>query len=171
MTRILIFNYTNSRSGDHFLGTIRTKLTDQLRIHCREDQPEHFFDQVIFCTNVTYAGGHFNSGESIVAYGSWPDQTINSDLATQAMPKGDLEELKTQHQLAVAWSKLYPSYPPDCIHVLPSVEHAVKDVEASKSNSDNRTQVLVTGSLHLVGGVIEVAGLSEVALRTSSYLP
>jgi len=145
--RILIFNCTSGRSGDDFLGTIRNKLTDQLRIHCREDQPEYFFDQVIFCTNVTYAEGHFKS-----------------DLATLAMPQSDLEELKTQHQLAAVWSKLHPSYPLDCIHVLPSVEHAVKEVEASKSNSDNLTQVLVTGSLHLVGGLIEVAGLSEVAL-------
>jgi folylpolyglutamate synthase len=80
------------------------------------------------------------------------------------MPQSDLEELKTQHQLAAVWSKLHPGYPLDCIHVLPSVEHAVKEVEASKSNSDNRTQVLVTGSLHLVGGLIEVAGLLEVAL-------
>ena len=165
MTRILIFNCTSGRSGDSFLGTIQNKLTDQLRIHCRDDQPEYFFNQVIFCSNVTYAGGHFKSGESIITrMESWPDQTINSDLATLAMPKSDLEELKTQHQLSVAWSKLCPSYPPDCIHVLPSVEHAVKEVEASKSNSDNQTQVLVTGSLHLVGGVIEVAGLSEVAL-------
>lgn len=147
VTRFLIFNCTSGRSGDDFLGKIQNKLTDQLRIHGREDQPEYFFDQVIFCTNVTYAGGHFKS-----------------DLATLAIPDSDLEELKTQHHLAVAWSKLYPSYPPDCIHVLPSVEHAVKKVEASKSDSDNRTQVLVTGSLHLVGGVIEAAGLSEVAL-------
>jgi folylpolyglutamate synthase len=58
-----------------------------------------------------------------------------------------------------------PAFPKSAIHVLPSIEHAVSIIrELSKDNADASLHVLVTGSLHLVGGVIEVGGLSEVAL-------
>lgn len=55
-------------------------------------------------------------------------------------------------------------FPSDHIHVLPSIEHAVKVVEAIQLERSEVAKVLVTGSLHLVGGLIEVAGLSEAAL-------
>ena len=45
--------------------------------------------------------------------------------------------------------------------MLPSIEHAlrvVRDIDGFP------VHVLVTGSLHLIGGVIEVASLSQVAL-------
>lgn len=45
--------------------------------------------------------------------------------------------------------------------MLPSIEHAVKEIEKLQSTS---VKVLVAGSLHLVGGVIEAAGLSDIAL-------
>lgn len=73
--------------------------------------------------------------------------------------ENDLAHLKTQREIAEAWSQLLPSYPSSKIHVLASVEAAVKVV---RKYDDVR--VLVCGSLHLVGGVIEVAALSEVAL-------
>lgn len=73
--------------------------------------------------------------------------------------------LKTQHELATAWLSLIPSFPRDNVHVLPSIEHAVRLVRSLSLETDVRqTEVLVAGSLHLVGGVIEVADLSEVAL-------
>lgn len=40
----------------------------------------------------------------------------------------------------------------------------MKEIEKIESNSSERTKVLVAGSLHLVGGVVEVAGLSAAAL-------
>ena len=40
----------------------------------------------------------------------------------------------------------------------------MRELERISTLSLKPVQVLVTGSLHLVGGVIEVAGLSEVAL-------
>ncbi|KDQ64642.1 hypothetical protein JAAARDRAFT_28281 [Jaapia argillacea MUCL 33604] len=148
-TRVLIFNCTHGRSGPAFLGGILAKIAAQLKLHGREDEKvETFFDTVIFCANVTYADGGFKS-----------------DLTAIAIPDGDLAQLKTQTELASAWRSLVPSFPTPNIHVLPSIEHAVKVVRQLESNAqDLPVAALVTGSLHLVGGVIEVAGLSDVAL-------
>ncbi len=88
----------------------------------------------------------------------------STDLTTKALTDDDLLHLKTQHGLANAWSALLPSYPKDNIHVLPSIEHAVNVVRKLDASSEKPLDVLVAGSLHLVGGVIEVAGLSDVAL-------
>ncbi|GLB33949.1 hypothetical protein LshimejAT787_0108330 [Lyophyllum shimeji] len=144
-TRVLVFNCTSGRSGSSFLGSMYTTVAAQLRLHQVNEPPEAFFDHVIFCANVTYADGHFKG-----------------DLTTLAIPEDDLAHLKTQHQLASAWSALVPSFPPSHTHVLPSIEHAVHEIE--KIQSSEPVKVLVAGSLHLVGGVIEVAGLSDLAL-------
>ena len=89
------------------------------------------------------------------------------------MAENTVDPLKTQHELADAWSTLAPDYPKENINVLASIEHVVRLVReletTSNSTEDGRItgrpiEVLVTGSLHLVGGVIEVAGLSDVAL-------
>ena len=57
-----------------------------------------------------------------------------------------------------------PEFPKENVHVLPSIEHAVNVVRDLDASGDKAVDVLVAGSLHLVGGVIEVAGLSDVAL-------
>lgn len=146
---MLIFNCTSGRSGTSFLGSIYAKTAAQLKLHKRDDAPESFFDHVIFCTNVTFADGGFKG-----------------DLTTHAIPAADLAELKSQQQLASAWSSLIPTFPTSNIHILPSIEHAVNVIRSLESNSGepNSVHVLVAGSLHLVGGVIEVAGLAGVAL-------
>ena len=69
-----------------------------------------------------------------------------------------------QTQLADAWSSLIPNFPTKNIHVLPSIEHAVRIVRGIESEGNEAVDVLATGSLLLVGGVIEVAGLAGVAL-------
>ena len=83
-----------------------------------------------------------------------------SDLNAVSVSKDDLN---TQQGLAEAWTSLVPTYPKENVHVLPSIEHAV-GVVREEANSGRPVEVLVTGSLHLVGGLIEVAGLSDVAL-------
>ena len=70
--------------------------------------------------------------------------------------------LKTQHQLADAWKSVVPELPKERVQVLPSIEHAVRIVQQLAGESS--VKVLVAGSLHLVGGVIEVANLADVAL-------
>lgn len=87
---------------------------------------------------------------------------FNVDLTTHAISDADLLQLRTQNDLAAAWRSLVTSFPEDHIHVLPSIEHAVNVIR--ELENDNNVDVLVTGSLHLVGGMIEVAGLSEAAL-------
>lgn len=77
----------------------------------------------------------------------------------------DTSLVKVQSALAAAWKSLIPEFPTNNVHVLPSIEHAVRVVrEVKQEGDDGGVDVLVTGSLHLVGGTIEVAGLSSVAL-------
>ncbi|KAJ8086797.1 Folylpolyglutamate synthetase [Marasmius tenuissimus] len=145
--RVLIFNCTSGRSGPSFLTAMHATSGAQLKANHSDIDPESFFDRVIFCTNITYADGKFKG-----------------DLTTVALADDDVKQLKTQNQLADAWLSLLPDFPKDKIHVLPSIEHAISVVRGLESNDSNGVDVLVTGSLHLIGGVIEVAELSEVAL-------
>jgi folylpolyglutamate synthase len=90
---------------------------------------------------------------------------MTSDLTAVSTSEQELVQLNTQKELASAWSKLKPSFPSSHIHILPSIEHAVNLVRELESKSnDADVSVLVTGSLHLVGGLIEAASLSDVAL-------
>jgi folylpolyglutamate synthase len=88
---------------------------------------------------------------------------VSSDLTAVGIPPSDLAHLKTQQELASAWRILHPDFLEQSIHVLPSIEHGIQLVRSLES-VEQEIDVLVTGSLHLVGGVIEVAGLSEAAL-------
>lgn len=87
------------------------------------------------------------------------------DLASVALAKTGLTNLTTQEELGRSWQKLHPKFPASNIHVLPSIQDAI-GVVRSLEESNTAVQVLVCGSLHLVGGVIEVAGLSDVALNS-----
>lgn len=163
-TRFLIFNCTKGRSGLNLISVILDKTKELLLQHDSEEKVESFFDTVIFCSNVTYADGHFKGGE-LVNGSSWFDifDQLSADLTSRSMSTADLEELKKQHELADIWIELLPTFPPDAIHVVASIEHAIQRLQ-KLSNPSDKTSVLVTGSLHLVGGIIEVAGLSPVAL-------
>ncbi|KAG8880255.1 Folylpolyglutamate synthetase [Tulasnella sp. 331] len=150
--RVLIFNCTSGRSGSKFLGTILDGLRSQRKTFAASAdaelvQNEVFFDHVIFCTNVTYADGN-----------------SKSDLANNTVDQKELAELKTQNELADAWISLVPAFPVDMIHVLASVQHAVQVVYDLRSEGNVEVDVLVAGSLHLVGGVIEAASIGDVAL-------
>ncbi|KAM0749236.1 FolC bifunctional protein [Meredithblackwellia eburnea MCA 4105] len=92
------------------------------------------FEKVIFCTNTTYSSG--NSA---------------SDLTSNSVDPNDLASLQTQNDLAAAWRGLAKTHE----SVLPSIEDAVNSVRELEGEWD----VLVTGSLHLVGGVMQVAGV------------
>jgi folylpolyglutamate synthase len=76
-----------------------------------------------------------------------------------------VSNLTTQKELAAAWLSLVSEFPPSHVHVLPSVQHAVEFARSLRGQRKS-LDVLVCGSLHLVGGVIEVADLAEVALRS-----
>ncbi|KAF5321906.1 hypothetical protein D9619_000807 [Psilocybe cf. subviscida] len=144
--RFLVFNCTSGRSGASFLGKVKETIISQLAAYKAQVSEETLFDHVIFCSNVTYADGHFKG-----------------DLTTKALSDTELTQLPTQKALASAWASLFPSFDPTHIHALPSIEHAVKSIESVRTDN-TPAQVLVTGSLHLVGGVVEVAGISDTAL-------
>ncbi|GJJ07490.1 hypothetical protein Clacol_001692 [Clathrus columnatus] len=146
--RVLIFNCTSGRSGSKFLETILQVISARLKARGITISPELIFSRVIFCTNVTYMDGGFKP-----------------DLASAAITKAGLSNLNVQEDLARNWQALLPAFPISDIHVLPSIQNAV-EVIRSLEEPDTDIQVLVCGSLHLVGGVIEVAGLSDVALRS-----
>lgn len=60
--RVLIFNITHGRAGISFLGAMEATIAVQLKLHVQDEDPQAFFDHVIFCTNVTYADGASKSG-------------------------------------------------------------------------------------------------------------
>ena len=86
----------------------------------------------------------------------------------------DVKALTVQYELAAAWQTLSrapnsPISPQTEVQVMPSIQHAVRFAQGqneSTSPGDSASagvDVLVSGSLHLVGGVFEVAQL-EFAL-------
>ena len=80
-------------------------------------------------------------------------------------PESSFANLTTQNELAEAWLSLIPGFSTSHVHVLPSIQHAV-EVARSLQGQRKWLDVLVCGSLHLVGGVIEIADLAEIALRS-----
>ncbi|KAF9782920.1 FolC bifunctional protein [Thelephora terrestris] len=145
--RVLIFNCTGGRSGAILLQSLLRDTGAQLESHKSSEPLSTFFDTVIFCTNVTYADGHFKG-----------------DLTSLQLDTANADPLEIQTQLADAWSSLIPDFPKKDIHILPSIEHAIRVVRGIESGGNEVVDVLATGSLLLVGGVIEVAGLADVAL-------
>ncbi|KAL5508207.1 MET7 [Sanghuangporus vaninii] len=151
--RVFVFNCTSGRNGVSFLKTVLSKAKTQLRLHGDDTLvAERFFDHVIFTSNVTYADGAFKG-----------------DLTNRVVAEETVDPLKVQRELADAWGTLVPDFPRENIHVEKSIEHTVKFIRSLQGTSDDDREsspvdVLVAGSLHLVGGVIEVAGLSDVAL-------
>ncbi|RMD43900.1 hypothetical protein DV735_g1245, partial [Chaetothyriales sp. CBS 134920] len=101
------------------------------------------FDTVIFCTNTTYKDSGFK-----------PDHvSINTN-------KVEVDRLKVQKELAQVWSELDPGAD---VRVVKTIEEAVQLVrllsgESKQRNSGDEEEsvVLITGSLHLVGGAVEV---------------
>lgn len=183
-TRALIFNCTSGRSGLSLLGALTSSLSaGQSSVSA---QP---FEHVIFCTNTTYASGSSKGGELrrefLVSPSSSklipipsplvvprrrlppprPPVIPSEDLTSNAVDAKDLETLATQRELASAWDELVESMPSGSegqkakVHVLGSIEEAIDVVRQAAGEKDGEVQALVTGSLHLVGGVMAVADL------------
>ncbi|POW06218.1 hypothetical protein PSTT_09127 [Puccinia striiformis] len=100
-----------------------------------------FFDQVIITSNTTYSDGKFKSDLRSVATDtqSDPDHLI-------------------QHEIAEAWKSIPKST--RNVMVTGSIEQAVQEV-VKQNKSSRSTSVLVTGSLHLIGGLLDVAGFED----------
>ncbi|ODQ66189.1 FolC bifunctional protein [Nadsonia fulvescens var. elongata DSM 6958] len=98
--------------------------------------PQSGFDEALFCANVTWATG-----------------TYSADLASMNTSSDDVDALVVQRGLQEAWMKLSPLA---LSAVLPTIEDAVNRVRELQRESGKTVEVLVTGSLHLVGGVLVV---------------
>ncbi|KAK5729123.1 hypothetical protein LTR15_002264 [Elasticomyces elasticus] len=125
-TRVLIFNQ-QTRDAPALARRLHSTLATALA-------NSHPFKHAIFCTNTTYK-----------------DAGYKADLVSMNTSKDDVDSLKVQRELAQAYDQIDPEAK---VHVLGTIEEAV--AQARVLAGDKTVEVLVTGSLHLVGGVIEV---------------
>lgn len=125
-TRILIFNQQTRDAA-----SLARKLHDTLASALQDSHP---FKHAIFCTNTTYK-----------------DAGFKADLVSMNTNKSDVDTLKVQKELAGSWDSIDPNA---TVHVLSTIEEAI--AKARELAPNDQIEVLVTGSLHLVGGVIEV---------------
>ena len=163
--RVMVFNCTHGRNGASFLATILDEAKSQFKAYGREDfSSDDLFTHVIFCSNVTYVHGGFKGGKSQRFFSSRSFSWILFvDLTNRVVAEEIDDPLRDQQRLADAWLNLLPDFPKENVHVLPSIEHAVNVVNELRDGG-KEVDALVTGSLHLVGGLIEAAGLGDVAL-------
>lgn len=79
-----------------------------------------------------------------------------TDFSDASVDSGAISDLAQQHSFAELWRALDPS-PSTTIEILPRIEDALKYVRSLNLATNNgghggaETQVLITGSLHLVG--------------------
>ncbi|KAK1044654.1 hypothetical protein LTR33_015284 [Friedmanniomyces endolithicus] len=124
--RVLIFNQ-QTRDAPALARRLHTTLASALK----DDRP---FQHAIFCTNTTYKGAGYKA-----------------DLVSMNTSKDDVDSLRVQRDLAHAYDEIDPEAK---VHVLGTIEEAVVRV---RELADGKTaEVLVTGSLHLAGGLTEV---------------
>jgi folylpolyglutamate synthase len=83
---------------------------------------------------------------------------MSVDLTSKAIDPNDLSQLATQTALKETWLRIIPGFPANEVQAVASIEHALNII---RSGNDDEVDVLVAGSLHLVGGVMEVAGLQD----------
>ena len=101
---------------------------------------KHPFTHAVFCTNVTYKAAGYKP-----------------DLVSMNTNVSDQKTLRIQHNLADEWEALDPSTQ---VKVFSTIEEAVdfaRDLVASATLPDETSALaLVAGSLHLVGGFLDV---------------
>ena len=138
---MLLFNQqTRDRDPDELAKALHKTLCKTI------DMDSHSpFTHVVFCTNVTFKDSGYK-----------PDLvSVNSNAA-------DVKALSVQNAVAQTWHKLDRH----CnVRVEPTIEEAIAYCRTVAENDrpvdrlygqEEAVHVLVTGSLHLVGGVIDV---------------
>ncbi|KAK2809176.1 hypothetical protein FQN50_004011 [Emmonsiellopsis sp. PD_5] len=133
--RILIFNQ-QTRDSVGLARALHSTLASSSSPSSTTTTPT--FTHAIFCTNVTFSQAGYR-----------PDLvSINTNAS-------DVETLSVQKTLASAWKELSPVTE---VRAVGTIEEAVREVRgiAGEVGGEGEVQVLVTGSLHLVGGLLEV---------------
>lgn len=128
--RFLIFNQQTRDAA-----ALAKALYNTLSIALQDPHP---FTHAIFCTNTTFKETGFRP-----------------DLVSVNTNASDVDALKVQNHLAETWRQIDPAAH---VEVVRTIEEAVTLVREHASDEADRSEVtaLVTGSLHLVGGFLEV---------------
>lgn len=127
--RVLVFNQ-QVRDSTALINSLVNSLKQAL------GNEVLLFDLAIFCTNVT-----------------WKESGYKVDLANHGSDPNAIAELTVQKALAAAWVEETSGAGGKAVtHVMPTIEETVRIVK----DIEGEVQVFVTGSLHLVGGVLEV---------------
>lgn len=124
--RVLMFNQQKRDAS-----ALAKRLHDVLAAALNDSHP---FKHAIFCPNTTYK-----------------DTGYKADLVSINTNEEDVTSLRVQHELAKTWDGIDSQAK---VHVLSTIEDAV--AKAREISNGRKVEVLATGSLHLVGGLIEV---------------
>ena len=143
--RILLFNQ-QTRDGTSLLK----QLHDIVVSSTRDDPP---FTHAIFCSNVTYNSSGYRP-----------------DLISINVDSNIVQRLQVQHELAKGWKDLVKNSNQCQISVVPTIEEAVKQCRKiglawRNNNLDVKDvpSILAIGSIHLVGGLLDVLEESSIA--------
>ena len=129
-TRILLFNQ-QTRDANALAKALHTTLATALK----DEKP---FTHAVFCTNTTFLKTGFRP-----------------DLVSMNTSQEDVNALKVQRGLAETWRDIDGKNPGE-VAVTGSIEEAVKWCRWIAKDAADEVMVLVTGSVHLVGGFLEV---------------
>ncbi|KAI4217455.1 MAG: hypothetical protein LQ351_000050 [Letrouitia transgressa] len=126
--RILLFNQ-QTRDAPALARALHKSLADAL-------QDERPFTHAVFCTNVTFK-----------------DEGYRPDLVSLNTSQEKVEALEVQKGLQSAWRELDEQAE---VKVEGTIEGAVEWVKEVARGTEGEVMALVTGSVHLVGGFLEV---------------
>lgn len=139
-TRILLFNQ-QTRDANALAKALHSTLSSALH----SSQP---FTHTVFCTNTTFRGAGYRP-----------------DLVSINTSKEAVNALQVQRGLAETWRGLDGEA---VVVVKRSIEEAVWWCRSVAGGADGVVKVLVTGSMHLVGGFLEVL---ETGVRGGDDVP
>ncbi|KAI2622492.1 FolC bifunctional protein [Hypoxylon sp. NC1633] len=128
--KALIFNQQGRDEAVHFLEGMVSTL---------KAQGQGSFENVVFCTNVTYAATGYKR-----------------DFVNYQYDPVAIKALTAQRAFAEKWSLLDPSAK---VTVVPTIEDAinhVRDLGQTSLGEGETVQAFITGSLHLVGGALGI---------------
>jgi folylpolyglutamate synthase len=135
--RILIFNQ-QTRDANALARGLFNSLQAGLG-----SSDSKLFPHVIFTTNQTFNAGY------------------KPDLVSINTNQQDVDALSVQKALAATWSEIDPSATVNVVKTIEDALHEARSVakgwvEQGKGSGNDEVMVLITGSLHLVGGAIDV---------------
>ena len=125
--RILLFNQ-QKRDANALAKALHGTLATVLR----DEQP---FTHAVFCTNITFKEGY------------------RPDLVSMNMSAAAIDTLEVQRGLAKTWREIDNDAQ---VEVKGSIEEAVQWCRDVAGDEEGEIMALVTGSIHLVGGFLEV---------------